>query len=239
MTLMKRPERLLLFDIDGTLVNVRPGLSKQVFLDTLAALHALESVALAEGYSFHGRTDRSIYVDVCRYNGVRDDDLVRHEGVFVERLVEGWRSTLDAGSVSVLPGVPELLDLLDQRDTELLSLLTGNVAEGAIAKLDPHGLAGRFTGGAFGSDSPDRNELPAVALDRIEELTGHRFEPERGVIIGDSPRDIECARAGGLHVIAVATGGSDVEELADHSPDLLVDSLEQHDRIIKFLERIP
>ena len=236
---MKSPVRLLLFDIDGTLVNVRPGLSKKVFLDTLAALHSLESVALADGYSFHGRTDRSIYADVCRFNGVRDGDLIRVEDAFVELLVDGWRRTLDAASVSLLPGVPELLDLLDRRETELLSLLTGNVAEGAVAKLEPHGLAERFTGGAFGSDSPDRNELPGFAFDRIEELTGQRFEPEQGVIIGDSPRDIECARTAGLHVIAVATGGSDLDELADHRPDLLVESLERHDRIIQFLERIP
>ncbi len=236
---MNRPERLLLFDIDGTLVNVRPGLSKKVFLETLASLHELESVELDEGYTFHGRTDRSIYADVCRFNGVEDEHLLREEMRFVDRLVEGWRATLDAESVTVLRGVRELLDLLEQRDREMISLLTGNVAACAVAKLEPHGLADRFTGGAFGSDSPDRNALPPFALERIEELTGHRFEPEHGVIIGDSPRDIECARSNGMHVIAVATGGSSREELADHSPDLLLSSLEEQDRFINFLERIP
>lgn len=232
------PDLLLLFDIDGTLVNVRPGLSKTVFFETLGGLHRLEEIVVEEGYTFHGRTDRSIYADVCRFNGVDDRQRLGREDEFIALLVERWGIELEPQSVQVLDGVHDLLSRLESESWGLLSLLTGNVEAGARAKLEPHRLFDRFTAGAFGCDSADRNALPPIAIDRISSLTGWRYRPETSVIIGDSPRDIECARVNGLHVIAVATGGAPIDELEEHRPDLLLDSLRDTERILQFLQTI-
>lgn len=119
-----------------------------------------------------------------------------------------------------------------------LSILTGNVEEGAAAKLATHNLNRYFRSGGFGSDAVERNDLPAIALQRIEEETAHTFAPEQSVIIGDSVRDIECARVGGMHVVAVATGGDSREILSGHDPDLLLDSLCEQQKLFSFLNAL-
>ena len=98
-------------------------------------------------------------------------------------------------SVQVLPGVPALLERLVQYRDVALGLLTGNVAGGARLKLGSAGLFHHFRTGAYGSDSEERNELPGVALNRAYETWGVRFEPQEVLVIGDTPRDVECGLA--------------------------------------------
>ena len=103
----------------------------------------------------------------------------------------------------------------------LLGLLTGNVAEGAAAKLATTGLMPLFKVVAYGSDSPRRPDLPAIALRRAEELTGQRFTRKQIVIIGDTPDDVLCGAEHSVKTIAVATGRHTIAELAEHAPDHL------------------
>ena len=230
--------RLLLFDIDGTMVRVRRGLSRTVFLDAFGTVLEIEEISLPSGYTFHGRTDRSIYFDLAAHhevNRMRAESLV---GDFIDALIRGWNVSLDRNSVDLLPGVTHLLDALESEGRHSLGLLTGNVRAGAIAKLAPHDLYDRFIDGAFGSDATARNDLPPIALERIAAKSGTTFEPRDAVIIGDSVRDIECAQAHGLRVVAVATGGSTRQELEGHDPDLLLDTLEEPAAFFQFLDSV-
>src|SRR3989442_9775602 len=127
----------------------------------------------------------------------------------------------DGRRVQVMPGMPEVLRQLSGREDALVGLLTGNIEAGARVKLRPTGLWPLFRVGAFGSDDADRRRLPAIASARAETLTGRYFPFERVTIIGDTPLDVDCARACGARAIAVATGFHSGDELAACEPDLL------------------
>src|SRR5690606_32166166 len=114
-----------------------------------------------------------------------------------------------------------------------LGLLTGNLQPMAYLKLGRIGLGDFFPFGAFGSDHEDRNCLPEVALARAEAHTGRRYAGKDVVVIGDTPRDIECGNAVGAFTVAVATGHYDRDALASHAPDLLLDTLEGADRLLE------
>ena len=123
--------------------------------------------------------------------------------------------------VDVMPGIAEMLQALSSWPDALVGLLTGNIEGGARAKLRPTGLLPYFRIGAFGSDDADRRRLPGVARERARALAGYEVPFHHMVIIGDTPLDIDCARACGAVAVAVATGQYRAEELAAFSPDLL------------------
>jgi phosphoglycolate phosphatase len=119
----------------------------------------------------------------------------------------------------MLPGVPALLDALEQRDDVILGLLTGNVEPGARAKLAAVGIDfERFRVGAFGSDHEHRPELPAIARARAKGELGVDVTGEAIVVIGDTPADLTCGRSLGASAIGVATGRYSVAQLLEHDP---------------------
>jgi phosphoglycolate phosphatase-like HAD superfamily hydrolase len=121
--------------------------------------------------------------------------------------------------VHLMPGVTPLIDVLHQRTDLILGLLTGNLAEGANAKLSAAGIDPRlFRVGAFGSDHEIRGELPAVAQRRARETLGHDIAGRDVVVIGDTPSDLQCGRSIGARAIGVATGRFSVDELWQHDP---------------------
>ena len=138
----------------------------------------------------------------------------------------------DGGGVSLHPGVRALVERLGEIDECLVGLLTGNIEAGARIKLRPTGLWPRFRLGAYGSDHADRNRLPEVAARRAEALVGRVFRGPDVVVIGDTPRDIECARAFGASAVAVATGRLGVAELRAHVPDHLFADLGDTERVL-------
>ncbi len=224
---------LVLFDIDGTLV------------DTAGAGRAAIGYALERVYGttgpiddlpFDGRTDPGIARDLLRSAGLDDraidDSLERLWAAYVDRL----RVELKAREreVRVAPGIHELLAELGAAGATL-GLLTGNIVEGAREKLRACGLAGRFAFGAFGSDAEDRDRLPEIALARAAEHAGSLFEPHRSWVVGDTPRDIRCARAGGLRALAVATGRYGLDELGRHGPDGAVPTLADTHRVLDLM----
>ena len=124
-----------------------------------------------------------------------------------------------------MDGVQELILAVTDHEACLPGLLTGNNKGGAAAKLDVFNLNPFFQFGAFGDDARSRNALPAIAASRAFEQTGERFTGKDIVIIGDTPRDIECARYAGAYAIAVATGQYSRAELIPYQPDALYDDL--------------
>jgi phosphoglycolate phosphatase-like HAD superfamily hydrolase len=134
-----------------------------------------------------------------------------------------------------MPGVAEVVRALAARDDGLVGLLTGNIERGARAKLRPTGLLPLFRLGAYGSDDPDRRRLPAVACARARALTGREVPFAQVTIIGDTPLDVDCARACGARAVAVATGQHAAHELAACGPDLMFPDFSDVDLVVKSL----
>ncbi len=209
-----RPPLLLLFDIDGTLLRRAGGAHRRAIELALAEVHGVRGADVARAEPA-GRTDLEIVRRLALAHGVaavrideRMDDVRDRACATYARVVE------DDLSATVLPGVFELLADLRRRDDVRLGLVTGNFAPIAAIKLERAGIGGFFAPGVggFGSDAEDRSELPALARARAGTAEAP-WPRERTLILGDTPRDIACARADGVGVLAVATGPYAVEAL--------------------------
>ncbi len=133
-------------------------------------------------------------------------------------------------------GGETLLARLVERSDVGIGLVTGNVRRGAHLKLESAAIPPElFPIGAFGSDHEERNELPGVAIKRARTHYGFDGAPDRAVIIGDTPRDVECGKVHGARTVAVATGKVSLERLRDADPDVLLESLEDLDRTLEAL----
>jgi phosphoglycolate phosphatase-like HAD superfamily hydrolase len=190
---------------------------------------ALDRVSLA------GRTDRAILNDVLNGLGLEPTDEA------VRMLRDAYLSHLAAemsrpvpGAV-MLPGVTAILDRLDQRDDMAVGLLTGNFERGAAIKLGYFDLWSRFAFGAFGDDHSNRRDLVPVARSHADRLHRASLPPSSFIVIGDTPLDVDCARAHGARSIGVTTGPFSRKDLEDAGADLVVDSLEEVDRVMKVL----
>lgn len=135
----------------------------------------------------------------------------------------------------LLPGIVALLDRLKSREDCVVALLTGNLVRGAELKLAHYGVWDYFEFGAFADDHHDRNELGGFARCRAQEKHGREFAPTDVVVIGDTPRDIECGRVIGARTVATATGTYSRDELRAHSPDLLFDDLSETAAVVAAL----
>lgn len=220
------------------MIRVAKSISRDVFLGAIRDVVGEPSIGIPGDYHFHGRTDRSIYHDICAHANIAESHAQSVCHLFEEELEVRLRSHVDASNVELLSGVTPLLESLHGDRRYLLGLLTGNIEPCARIKLGPHDLNRFFPFGAFGSDHRERNQLPPFARRRAEELMGEEVPFERMVIIGDSPRDIECARAWDIPVVAVATGGMDRHGLEEHAPDLLLESLDERERLMSFLNEL-
>lgn len=211
--------RLLLFDVDGTLVWAH-GAGRIALTKAMAAVYGTPPPY--EEYDARGKTDPRIVFDIMRAAGVPDDVICARLASCFEAYVRHLDLLIDNGHpVQAMPGIPELVRALSSRSDSVVGLLTGNIERGAHAKLRPTGLLPHFRVGAYGSDDADRRRLPAIARERARTLTGHDFPFGQIVIIGDTPLDVDCARACGARSVAVATGQHTYEELASCAPDVL------------------
>lgn len=212
--------RLLLFDVDGTLVTAR-GAGRAAFGRALDATYG--TTGPIDDYDFRGRTDPRIVFDLMTAAGLDEATIGARLEACYAAYVNGLRALLADGSrVTLMPGVAMLVRTLAARPDVVLGLLTGNLEAGARVKLEPTGLLDCFVVGAFGSDDADRRRLPGIARARARARTGHEIPFERTAIIGDTPLDIDCARACGARAVAVATGFHPAAELAACGPDLLL-----------------
>jgi phosphoglycolate phosphatase len=211
--------RLFLFDIDGTLVTAR-GAGRTALQTALSETYG--TAGDIERYDFRGKTDPRIVFDLMRGAGVADDLIeARMSACFDAYVAQLERHIGDGSRVTVLPGIADVVRALSVRDDAVVGLLTGNIETGARVKLRATGLFPLFRVGAYGSDSMDRRRLPAVACERARKLVGREFPFDRVTIIGDTPLDVDCARACGAVAVAVATGNHRHGELAACAPDLL------------------
>lgn len=223
--------RIILFDIDGTLVSGGP--AKDAFVDAMTDVYGTPGDF--ENVSFAGKTDPQIARELLAGAGLPDEEI--YDGL--PRLWEGYLGNLEARlperPVDVLPGVPALLDALQEVDDVGVGLLTGNIAGGARLKLSSGGLWGGFPFGSYGSDHEERDELPSIALQRARGLWGDHLLPTDAIVVGDTPRDVQCGKAGGTRTLAVATGAFSLDDLATTNPDHLVADLTSTTAIVELL----
>ena len=215
--------RLVLFDIDGTLVH-SGGQAKPAFAE--AMLEVYGSTGAIDDYDFGGKTDGQIVVELLGGAGLEraaiEASLPRLRDAYLGRFERRY----DPARAKVLPGVRALLDHLRGRSDVALGLLTGNFAGGARIKLSSLGLYDYFPFGSFGDDAIDRRDLPPVALERAERHLGRAFGAAETVIVGDSLLDVDCAAAHGIDCVAVATGWTSAEALTAAGPRWVLGSLE-------------
>lgn len=202
------------------------------------AFEEIFSIADAfHGIPMAGRTDAWILADAAAAYGVTDnvDGLARFPEVYFRHLS---REILNKGPrYGIMPGIPPLLDALVDRDDAYLALLTGNYEAGARLKLEHFDLWRYFRCGAFGDGAADRNGLVPKALARVVECGGPAFAPSDAVVIGDTPLDVGCAKAGGARSIAVATGNHSVEELRAAGADVVFEDLARTDVVLAAIFR--
>jgi phosphoglycolate phosphatase-like HAD superfamily hydrolase len=225
---------LFLFDIDGTLVTAR-GAGRTAFNRALLEVYGTVGPAEA-GYDFRGRTDLRILHDLMGAAGFSADEIAaRAEACFAVYARELAVVIGDGPRVQILPGIPELVRTLAARDDAVVGLLTGNIEDGARIKLASTGLWPLFRVGAYGSDDADRRRLPAISCARAQAVVGRAFPFERVTIIGDTPLDVDCARACGARAVAVATGFYPYDELEGCRPDLIFKDLADVSSVIRDL----
>jgi phosphoglycolate phosphatase-like HAD superfamily hydrolase len=224
---------LLLFDIDGTLITTGGAgyrAMRRAVQDECGVERALEGVPVA------GRTDSIILRDALFALDGRELDLplrnriqARYAGYLEEEL---HRS---GGGPGVCPGVRSLLDALVPDDRFDLALLTGNFSQTAAIKLGYYGLWDYFPWGAFGEDAVQRNDLLPVAIERYTPRRGVTVDPAHVVIIGDTPHDVACAKAGGARAVCVTTGQFDRASLVQAGADVVFHELSDTSEVIDVL----
>ena len=172
-----------------------------------------------EGVFTAGRTDFGIVTEIFDRYGIEHSEGQRQR--FRQAYLERLPGYLQSLSGLILPGVSDLLAQLSKRDDLVLALLTGNYSEGAWIKLQHFELDHYFEFGGFGDGHADRNLVADAARETAESVLGISIVGHQCCVVGDTPADIECARAIGASVVAVATGTYNTDELSAHNPDHL------------------
>lgn len=226
--------KLALFDIDGTLLSAGKAPRKAISRALKEIYDIEDDLVDLPPTAFAGKTDPEIVRAIfARYGGGWEsstDRLPAFFSLYTEFLKHELPSEPRA---RLMPGVRELLEELRSSGRAVLGLLTGNIEEGAFAKLDHFGLTPYFTTGSFGSDSSKRGDLAAIAVRRTWEATGKMFTGTDVVIVGDTFDDINVSRESGARSVIVATGFYSPEELMQAAPDFLFTDFSRTQEVVR------
>ena len=229
-------DRFVLWDVDGTLLRTN-GIAQRAF--DLAAEHVLGRPPGDHAVRMSGKTDPLIALEILAFAGLAEEEAHRRLPEVVERLEAELAAATDLVREQgrVLPGVAEVLAELHDDPDVVQSVLTGNTASNAAVKLHAFELE-RWLDvevGAFGSDCHDREQLVPVAMERVRRLRGREVGPDDVWVVGDTPRDLACARAGGVRCLLVATGRFPLEELKELDADAVLPDLSDAPAVARLL----
>lgn len=225
---MKKYKKLVLFDIDGTLLSsVVPGGTLARFGYAIETVHGIKVEVHAENWKYNGVVDSGIVWDLIKDKGIsrkehkqKLGDVSHQFAVFLENLSAGGQI------YAPIPDAVALVKKLSRQKNIALGVITGNLGETAAWKLRHIGLEKYFRFGLFGHEAESREELAQLISVRAKEFFHFEFPPKDIVIIGDTVHDIRCGKTIGATTIAVTTGWQiDRQTLMTEHPDILVDSL--------------
>jgi phosphoglycolate phosphatase-like HAD superfamily hydrolase len=224
--------RLILFDIDGTILSsggagVRA--LNNAFRDVLSAEYTFTDISLA------GKTDLQIIREGLQSTGLPSDNGC------IPKIIESYlchlANEINTDDKHLKPGIVECLEALEKRKSKYqMGLLTGNIEQGARIKLGSFGLNEYFPSGAFGGDNEDRNMLLPIAVERFSIIAGRDFAFSDCIVIGDTPRDVACAKPYNATCIAVATGPYKAHKLVEAGADVVVEDLSDTEHFLNILK---
>jgi phosphoglycolate phosphatase-like HAD superfamily hydrolase len=224
------PRNLVLFDIDGTLLRTE-GVGVSAMLRAFTRLHGERGFSF-EGVEIAGALDGLLFARMMAQHGLPSDDATHAE--FQRVYGDELSRTLTPDRVRRMPGTDGLVAALREAGAAV-GLLTGNYEHTARLKITVAGFErSHFPFGAFGADGPSRRHLTPVAIERAAAHLGRAFDPSRVTIIGDTPHDIDCAKAHGCRAIGVGTGPYSPERLREVGADLAVADLSETARLLDF-----
>ncbi len=209
---------IILFDIDGTLLTVDRNFNRPLLRSIIDDL-GIDYPGM-EKDPFSGRTDHDI-ISSFLVNHDYDEDLYQ---TFKEVYLERIQKEINENHVLRHEHIDEAIDFFD-RPGFVTGLLTGNYPDAAIIKLKTANIHHEFAFGAFGEFHKDRNMLPQLALTSIKDMLTVEPDPQRFIIIGDTPRDVICAKSAGMKCVSVTTGKFSRSDLETHGPDLIIENL--------------
>ncbi len=224
--------KFIFFDIDGTLID--SGGAGMRSLD-LAFEEVFSIPGAFRGINLAGKTDMQILREGLQLH--RIDRLNGSVPAFFEVYITHLRKNISVKRGHVKRGIREALEALKSDKDCILGLLTGNIKEGAMVKLRTFGLDSYFTTGAFGDDSEDRNKLLPLAVEKLCKMNSRSVEFKDCVVIGDTPKDIECAKPYGALAVAVATGPYPYGALKDAGADIVFEDLSDTEKFISSIWR--
>ena len=224
-------KRLVLFDIDGTLLISR-GIGREA--KRLAMRECFGMTGDLDSHVFGGKTDWRIVAELLAPHGVSADDVGREMPAYEAVMARHMRAIMDGYRADPIPHAMELVTALRQRDDALIGLVSGNTSQTAAIKLEMAGFdPAWFAVGAFGNESAEREDLTRLALQRAREHSGARIDGADVIVIGDTPEDIKAARAINAIAVAVGTGYAPRDTLIGSDPDFLLADLSA------FLDLVP
>ena len=214
---------LILFDIDGTLLWTK-GSGREA--TRAAMVEIFGTCGALDTHSFGGKTDWQTLVELLEEAGLTSDHIEEQMAAYEVAAARHLTQIIGSYPATPCPGALDLVYALRQRDDVLLGIVTGNTSATAPIKLRAGGFdPDWFPVGAYGSEAMNRDNLPALALERAIRHAGCEITPEQVIVIGDTPADVACARALGAQAVAVLTGFSSREDLLATKPDHLLDDL--------------
>ncbi len=224
--------KLLLFDIDGTLLLTNGAGTRAVnraFENIYGISEAMTKIDAA------GKTDPIILKEI--FKNELNRDYSHEEALELYKLyIPFLKEETGASETTVMPGIPKLLKNLSRREDMVLGVATGNIEQGAWIKLKSAGLDHHFKFGGFGSDSHIREHLIIKAQERALDHVDNGTDIQKTFVIGDTPYDINHGRAAGAVTVGVATGSYSRAELEEHSPDHLFDDLNNLEIVLEIFE---
>ena len=233
--------RILLWDIDGTLIrSLQTGGYKVYTIPVLEEIFGTSGQLATMHVS--GMTDLQIIAEALRDEGFTHEDIRKRIHEVSLRITEEARRVTGNGTpfFQVIPGVREMLDVLDQHPRYRSALLTGNIEAMAYLKMELVGLEKYFSlPGAFGDESHERKDLPALAAERIRNQLKMNLAAEQFIVLGDTPNDIGCAQHFGARAVALGTGRFySAEELLACEPDAFLPDLSDTELVLETLSRL-
>lgn len=219
-------KKLLLFDIDGTILNMKMGLSKNIFIDTFFDIYGF-SISIEQMPRFSGNTDLQILNQMADTVGLDKELIPKLINDFWDLKLERFKEYCTKEYIDLVPGVEELLHNLSQNDEYHIALVTGNSQKNAYQKLSSYGLDKYFSDGAFGCENPDRNTLPLMAINRVNKrIKKEVYSNCNTCIIGDTLSDVLAAKTNNLKVVIIANKSDHLLFSQNQTDSIMTDFLD-------------